>query len=450
MTDAAQIDQLNSFDANTRKQALAALAADAPNVSLRDPLHVNMHCHTSFSYNGYDASPSGVGWKAKEDGWHAAGICDFDVLDGLDEFLAAGDLLGVRATANMETRVFFEEYADKEINSPGEPGVYYFMGAGFTAPPSPGTPAAAQLAAMGTGVEKRNRGLVDRVNAALAPVVLDYDADVLPLTPNGNATERHICAAYYAKGNTALTDDAERLAFWAEKLSTPTETMAGILADPMAFSDLIRAKLMKRGGPGYVQPGRDTFPLLDDVISMILACQAIPMATWLDGMTAGEADIMAILECQMAKGVAALNIVPDRNWNLKDPELAAKKVEKLHECVAAAGRLNLPVNVGTELNKYGQLWVDDFTAAPMAAVAESFIRGANVMVGHTTLLRFADFSYVGDAAKAEFSDTAKRNDFFAAVGALPPVTEEITQRFAAGSAATNLSQIHNAAKRGNW
>ncbi len=442
-------DQLNSFDAATRKQALAALQAAHAPVPIKEPLHVNMHCHTFFSYNGYGASPSRVAWEARQNGWYAAGICDFDVLDGMDEFLQAADQLGLRGTANVETRVFFREYADKEINSPGEPGVYYFMGAGFVKPPPAGTPAADQLAGMRHGVEHRNRGLLERVNAYLETVTLDYDKEVLPLTPNGNATERHICAAFYAKGKEVLGSD-ELTAYWAAKLDTPAATMADVLQDPMAFSDLLRAKLMKRGGPGYVQPNAETFPALDDVIAMVLAAEAIPMATWLDGMSDGEADINAILECQIAKGVAALNIIPDRNWNLSDPDKAKVKVARLHECVAAADRLGLPLNVGTELNKYGQKWVDDFTAGAMAPVTDSFIRGANIMVGHTRLLRFAGFSYISEKARREFPDVADRNAFFAAVGALPDPAPADLAKLTAQSADANFAALADAARRGAW
>jgi hypothetical protein len=52
------------------------------------------------------------------------GIVDFDVLDGVDEFLDACELVGVRGSAGIETRVFLPEFATREINSPGEPGVY--------------------------------------------------------------------------------------------------------------------------------------------------------------------------------------------------------------------------------------------------------------------------------------------------------------------------------------
>jgi len=40
----------------------------------------------------------------------------------VDEFLSACEIAGVRGSAGMETRVFIPEFADREINSPGEPG----------------------------------------------------------------------------------------------------------------------------------------------------------------------------------------------------------------------------------------------------------------------------------------------------------------------------------------
>ena len=47
--------------------------------------------------------------------------------------------------------------------------------------------------------EQRNRAMLERVNAFLDPLALDYEQDVLPLTPKGNATERHLCLAYARK-----------------------------------------------------------------------------------------------------------------------------------------------------------------------------------------------------------------------------------------------------------
>ncbi len=126
--------QLNDFDPAARAAALAALveaarrsaAAVAPEADV-----ANMHCHTFFSFNAYGYSPGGLAWLARKNGYRLMGIVDFDVLDAVDEFLDACDLAGVRGSAGIETRVFIPEFATREINSPGEPGIYYHMGIGF-------------------------------------------------------------------------------------------------------------------------------------------------------------------------------------------------------------------------------------------------------------------------------------------------------------------------------
>ena len=71
---------------------------------------------------------------ARKAGLAFAGIVDFDVLDGADEFLAAGRLIGLKTCVSLESRVFVPEFATRVINSPGEPGVSYHMGVGFPGP----------------------------------------------------------------------------------------------------------------------------------------------------------------------------------------------------------------------------------------------------------------------------------------------------------------------------
>src|SRR5512146_2034770 len=125
---------------------------------------------------------------AKKRGFALLGTVDFDSLDAVDEFLDACLTVGVRGSAALETRVYIPEFATREINSPGEPGVFYYMGIGFNASQVPAA-AAPILADMRRRAEKRNLTMVDCLNDYLRPVAIDYDRDVLPLTPSGNATE---------------------------------------------------------------------------------------------------------------------------------------------------------------------------------------------------------------------------------------------------------------------
>ena len=151
----------------------------------------NMHCHTFFSYNGYGYSPTHIAAIAAKAGWRAAGLVDFDVLDGVDEFLAACAALRVPAVAGMETRVFVPELADAEINSPGEPGVAYHLGMNFRSSqvPAQWSAFAAELKAKANG---RTRQVVEKVNTVLSEIALDFDAEAAARTPSGNVTERHL------------------------------------------------------------------------------------------------------------------------------------------------------------------------------------------------------------------------------------------------------------------
>ena len=214
--------QLDSFDPAKRKEALAKLSEMAAHgdVNLPDPgSYVNLHCHTFFSYNAYGYSPSKYAWLARKAGLALAGIVEFDVLDGLDEFIEAGRMLDLKVCVGLESRVFIPEFSTRVINSPGEPGISYHMGVGFPSTNLESDTDAFLQALRDTSAD-RNRALIDRVNRHLSPLELDYENDVLPLTPSGNATERHICLAYVQKAKSLFGDSEQLAAYWSEKLST--------------------------------------------------------------------------------------------------------------------------------------------------------------------------------------------------------------------------------------
>jgi hypothetical protein len=376
-----------------------------------------MHCHTFFSFNAYGHSPTSLAWLAKRRGFKLMGIVDFDVLDGVDEFLNACELVGVRGSAGIETRVFLPEFATREINSPGEPGVLYHMGIGFTTGRVPET-VADILADLRQRAARRNREMVDRVNAYLDPVTIDYERDVLPLTPAGNATERHMVVAYVRAAERIVPNPVE---FWADKLNVEPGRVATLIGDAPKFQDLIRAKLMKRGGVGYVQPDSGMFPTVEEFHRLILACGALPCAAWLDGTSAGEQAIEELLNLLIGKGVVALNIIPDRNWNIADPEMRRVKVQNLYRVVQLAQELDLPLNVGTEMNSFGQKLVDDFDAPELAPVRQAFLDGAHFIYGHTVLQRALGLGYQSEWARTHLPSRRERNDFYTRVGyQVPP------------------------------
>lgn len=414
--DPALIADLDHPDARTRRQALEALHAAAVAAgNLPAPGRAfNLHAHSFFSYNGYGYSPTGLAWRARRAGLCAMGLVDFDVLDGVVEFLSACHLLGLRACAGIETRVFVPEFADRVINSPGEPGIAYHMGAGFVS----GTVRDAALPDRLRAVAaERTRGLVDRVNGLLSAIALDFEAHVAARTPNGNATERHVCAAYDDRARVVFPDPAARAAYWAETLGVPADAVAPLLDDAPALQALIRAKTMKAGGVGYARPEGPDFPRLDEVNAFVRDAGAIPTFAWLDGTSAGEQALDELLDAMTRSGVAAVNVIPDRNWNLPDPAVRADRAARLHAFCAAAQARHLPILVGTEMNAHGQRFVDDFEAEALQPLYGVFRAGADLLHAHTLLEAHAGMGYTSAWAAAHFASTAHKNAFYEALGA---------------------------------
>lgn len=411
--------ELNDYDPGIRSRALSELATMVQEGAIAPTPEAdvaNMHCHSFHSFNMKNNSPSSLAWIARKNGIKLAGIVDFDTLGGVEEFLAACDQVGVRGSAGLETRVFIPEFASREINSPGEPGVCYLMGTGFISGEAP-PEVRGILNDLRRRAEERNRGMVARINGFLHPLTIDYQEDVLPLTPSGNATERHIVTAYVQKAAGTIPDP---LPFWAVKLGVTIQELRNRGDDAPEFLNLIRSRLMKRGGSGYVPPGPETFPPIDQFLRLVTACGALPCAAWLDGTSEGEEAIEELLEFLINRGIVALNIIPDRNWNIPDPELRRVKLRNLYRVVELAGELALPLNVGTEMNSYGQKLVDDFDSPELAPVRRAFLDGAYFIYGHTLFQRNLRLGYMSDWAATHMSLRSTRNDFYTRIGRLIP------------------------------
>ena len=409
---------LNSFDAEVRRTALEELLKSAPHPRFR-PV-ANNHLHSFFSFNAEGHSPTSLAWLARENGISLAGIVDFDVLDGIEEFLEAADRAGVRGSAGMETRVFIPEFGDREINSPGEPGIFYHMGIGFTSCDVPAE-SASILERMRMRASGRNRLIIERVNEYLRPIAIDYDRDVLPLTPSGNPTERHMVSAYMRAADIETQDAA---AFWEEKIGARPE------GDPAAFQNQIRSRLMKKGGVGYIAPTSESFPAIEEVNLLITACGAIPCATWLDGTSQGEQDMEELLSLLMRKGVSILNVIPDRNWNIRDSSARDLKIRNLYKVMDLAESLCIPVIAGTEMNSFGQKPVDDFDSEALSPLRERFLNGAYFIYGHTVLQKMLGIGFQSPWAFSHMPERKIRNQFYAEAGRLVKPGEDGRMQFA--------------------
>ena len=196
-----------------------------------------------------------------------------------------------------------------------------------------------------------------------------------------------------------------------------SEAAAALLGDTPKFRNAIRSKLMKKGGPGYVQPGPESFPAVEKVVQFARECGALACWAWLDGTTGGEADPVKLCAYAKSLGCEAFSIIPDRNWNIADPATKAKKVANFDAVVKAAADQGLLFTVGTEMNNYGLPFVDNFEVPEMRKHAPLFLRDALALYGHTLMQRACKKGIGSEWCAQEFgADYHSRNAFYAEVG----------------------------------
>jgi len=422
--------QLDSFSLEERKNAFLKLMertkTEGPGFPEPRPL-VNLHFHTFFSFNACGYSPLHIVWLAKKRGLRMAGSVDFDVLHALAEFWWGGLTVNLAVASGLETRIFLPEFREEELSSPNEPGVAYYMGNGFTRLPEKGSPADAILDKLYRIAQERNRKVLRKVNDYLTPVQVDYEREVLPLTPSQNPTERHLVVALVAKAEAVIPDSEKRIRFWSEKLEEKEEKIQALYPDRASFYDLVRTKLMKFGGVGYVEQDAGDFPTLSEVNRMIHELGAIPSFSWLYGISSGERDTAKLFDFCLSEGVETIFFIPDRNWNIPDEEERRLKVEKMYRMVEEAKKRHMPIFVGTELNRYGQKFVDDFDSPYLAPLASYFLWSASLLWGHVVLEWSSGRGYGSLWAQENFPDREDRNIFFARLGERVPAVRELIE-----------------------
>ena len=192
------IEILNKLNAPTREERLENLrevlkTAEFPPMV---PQYINNHIHTTYSFSPY--SPTAAVFAARMEGLCTAGIIDHDSISGAREFLEAAKLVEMPVTVGMECRASMNgtRLEGRRTNNPDQVGVSYMTIQ--SVPHDRIEELNAFFAPYREARGRRNRAMIERINALLPGIELDYDRDVLPLSESkegGGVTERHLMFA---------------------------------------------------------------------------------------------------------------------------------------------------------------------------------------------------------------------------------------------------------------
>lgn len=320
---------LNLLNAPTREERLANLAEVLKTTVFPPavPEYINNHIHTTYSFSPY--SPTAAVYAARMEGLCTAGIIDHDSISGAGEFLEAAKLVNMPVTIGMECRVSMDgtRLEGRRTNNPDQVGVSYM------------TIQSVPHHQIGRLTEffrpyrearhVRNRRMVERINALLPEIALDYDRDVLPLSmaeEGGGVTERHLMYAL-AKKLTAQVGRGEAM---VRKLTDMGLTLsekqrAQMLDTEYFFYEYDLLGILKSAFvPKIYIDATDECPKLPDMVKLCGEIDAYLCYAYLgdvgDSVTGDkkaqkfEDDYLDdVFECLKEEGVKSVTYMPTRN-----------------------------------------------------------------------------------------------------------------------------------------
>ena len=323
------IEILNRLNAPTKAERLANLTEVLKTTVFPPmvPQYINNHIHTTYSFSPY--SPTAAVYAARMEGLCTAGIIDHDSISGAEEFLEAAKLVDMPVTIGMECRVSMEgtRLEGRRTNNPDQVGVSY-----MTIQSVPHDRIDALTAFFRPYREargRRNRAMVEKINALVPQIALDYDRDVLPLSmaaEEGGVTERHLMYALAMKLTAQVGKGEKMVQKLADLGLTLSEKQKSQMLDtayPFYEYDLLGI-LKSAFVPKIFIDATDECPKLPDVVALCKQVDAYLCYAYLgdvgDSVTGDkkaqkfEDDYLEdVFECLKEEGVTAVTYMPTRN-----------------------------------------------------------------------------------------------------------------------------------------
>lgn len=379
---------------------------------------VNAHVHVPPNFSAFSDAEDVIATAVRE-GVRVVGASNFHDQRVYRRFAGAAAAAGIVPLYGIEliTVLEAERLAGTRINDPANPGRMYLCGKGIDPFMVP-TPEASRIdaAARAANIARAARMTVllrARFDEAGVPVALDDASIAADVAIRAGVPadwvvlqERHLAMAFQ-RALFALVPVDEREARLAAVCG------AAPAADPddeVAVQGEIRSRLMKAGGPAFV----DESPLgFEDGMRLILAWGGIPAyPTLADGVSPvcpfedTPGDLVRRLE---GLGIRAAELIPGRN--------APDVVDAYVRAFRAAG---IVVTAGTEHNTLDRIPLQPLArgGAPISDEARvAFHEGACVIAGHQVERAAGRPGFVDAHGRTGSEDPAAWIDRFAAIGA---------------------------------
>ena len=326
MIDITVLNLLNAPTKQERLENLRKIVAETQFPPMV-PEYINNHIHTTYSFSPY--SPTAAVYAARMEGLCTAGIIDHDSISGAEEFLEAAKIVDMPVTIGMEARISMDgtRLEGRRTNNPDQVGVSYMT---IQSVPHDKIQVLTDFfRPYRAARHERNRKMVEKINALLPGIALDYDKDVLPLSlaaEEGGVTERHLMYALAIKLTQQVGKGAAMVAKLSEMgltLSSKQEAQMTDTEYPFYEYDLLGI-LKSAFVPQIFIDATVECPKLADVVKLCADVDAYLCYAYLgdvgDSVTGDkkaqkfEDDYLDdVFECLKEEGVKAVTYMPTRN-----------------------------------------------------------------------------------------------------------------------------------------
>ncbi|MDR2816761.1 MAG: PHP domain-containing protein [Proteiniphilum sp.] len=377
------------------------------NCQLNNPVKVNAHLHTPYSFSAFRDIDDALDRAVAED-VKVVGINDFYTTKGYQEW-AEGcvkrqlyPLFGIEFISLNEE----DQKAGLRVNDPANPGRTYLSGKGLSHPFRLAEPYATMLSNVRDEANRQVEAMCGKLNELLRQKSCSFTLDFKRITDEltkGQVRERHLAKALRLNLYEACENDESRIRellerlFDGKALKSSLDNLAGV-------ENEIRGNLLKAGGAAFVPEEAAAFLPVKTVQEIIIAAGGIPTYPFLADDANGnytdfENDLERVAKQLTERGFHSVEFITTRN----DVLLLEKYAAYLYE-------QGFVVTFGSEHNTPAMEPVKLF-ARGGAALTDKLLqinyKGACVIAAHQHLVKQGLKGYIDQNG---YADRSKRHE----------------------------------------
>ncbi len=319
-------------------------------------LKVNCHLHTPHSFSAFCCVEEAVEQAAAE-GVKVVGVNDFFTFDAYDAWSYQTIKNGLFPLFNVEFIGLDAEKKEKglRVNDPANSGRTYLSGKALAYPvvlPESDLTKIIHIKNQNNAQVKEMMGKVNRLLAEKG-VKLSLDFDEIKRTfAKDQVRERHLARAIRDLAERSFTSEKDQKGFFKKLFGG--DNLKSELSNEAAVENEIRSKLLKAGGPAFVEEDPSVFLDTTAIHDLIIKAGGIPTYPFLaDDANGNYTDFEGDLPKAMAelkkRGYYSVEFIPTRNNH-----------DKMKEYVMALVNEGFVVTFGTEHNAPGKQPIEVF------------------------------------------------------------------------------------------